>query len=219
MNLTLKIIGNNACQLNIMFPNNIYTLQNIHDYLLTRGVNKDNMIKMNFITQGTRITDINKEYNINVSNTVYIYTQDDLLNKSIKNDIFIQLPDSNEEEPIKENITNFYIKSESYKIVNNSIIEQFKDPDFVNLLQIIITKPQLLGLVNSYLSSGNIVKDIMINEENIPTHDQYEEEYTIINNIDIISKNFQPDNIKFILHHFDGHINLTLRYFLSKIVN
>ena len=94
------------------------------------------------------------------------------------------------------------------KEINSAIMKQFEDPDFVTLLRICNTKPQLLGLVNNYMMSGTIVT--------IPPVDltefKYDEELAMLEKL-----GYSGDTVKSVITHFNGHLNLCIRYLNQKI--
>ena len=235
MAIVLKLVGSNTKDIIINIQNNIYTLQDIYDFLVSKKIDINDLSKIILITQGDKMNNVKKEYNKNISNIIYFYIQDDIIRQNIIVKVFIEenvsffppkysdnMSQEKSSDHIQENINeseqkcDFYIEPESTNIMNTHIVEQLKDSDFINLLRICITKPQLLGIVNSYLSNGNIVKNIPVINDTIIDF-KYENEYSILNNIDIISTHFQPNVVKYTLEHFNGHINLTLRYLLSQL--
>ena len=213
MSVTLKLIGNASTDYIIKFPSNTFTLQEIYEIMREKNLYVDccsTLVK--FIINGETISDINKIYHISDNVNIYLFTQDKntrdalsnkFLDKSVNvNDMVIMKPIADEMD---------IVMKENYNTVNLEIIEQFKDPDFKKLFEICITKPHLLGIVNNYISNGNISTDIMICE----TDDfNYMETYT-----QIIELGFNLNDmvlLKSIINHFEGSINLTIRYILFK---
>ena len=102
--------------------------------------------------------------------------------------------------------------------------KEFEDPDFVTLLRICNTKPQLLGLVNNYMISGTIVEPLTsdnkstdgLSTEQIPTIDstefKYDEELAMLEKL-----GYSGDMVKSVITHFNGHLNLCIRYLNQKM--
>ena len=104
--------------------------------------------------------------------------------------------------------------------INNKIIDNFKNKDFVNLLRICINKPDLLKMVNAYLVNGDTTEnldDLIINYKKFKYIDEYNYIIEFLSNDLLIQINADlEEKIKNILDYNNGHLNLTLRYILSK---
>jgi hypothetical protein len=102
----------------------------------------------------------------------------------------------------------------SENLYNKEIIELFKDKTFVTLLRICKEKPDYLNKVASYISNGNITTSIHTIDKSIF---KYHQELIILKNI-IQELNYKiDDNIMWsILQHFEGNINMSLRFILSS---
>ena len=100
------------------------------------------------------------------------------------------------------------------------IYENFEDPDFRHLLRICLTKPHLLKLMNGYLSSGDILEtDINFTDQTTLENFQYNEEYVYLNNLlntNDIDFAWDESVVKCVLNNFKGHVNLSLRYLITK---
>ena len=93
--------------------------------------------------------------------------------------------------------------------INEQILKQFEDPDFINLLKIVINKPHLLGLVSSYLVNGTVSNKIEIS----PIDDfKYNEQYLILEELGFVRLDVHLT--KSIINHFNGHLNMCIRYIL-----
>ena len=93
---------------------------------------------------------------------------------------------------------------------NKKTIELIGNPDFIKLLEIYNTKPDLLKMFLLFIQNGDIIEQDI--EYDINEKDKY------INEINEISRlNIAPyqDIVKYIIYH-KGHINLTIRSLLNK---
>jgi hypothetical protein len=109
---------------------------------------------------------------------------------------------------------NMNLNPASENLYNKEIIELFKDKTFVTLLRICKEKPDYLNKVASYISNGNITTSIHTIDKSIF---KYHQELIILKNI-IQELNYKiDDNIMWsILQHFEGNINMSLRFILSS---
>ena len=99
--------------------------------------------------------------------------------------------------------------------MNTDLCDYFKDKDFINLLNIIKTKPEYLEMVNSYLSHGDIIEEIDFDNINIENF-EYTEQYDIlIENVMPNICNWNEEKVKKILTKYEGNVNLTSRYIFS----
>jgi len=114
----------------------------------------------------------------------------------------------------------YYPSNGEIQEINNKIIDNFKNKDFVNLLRICINKPDLLKMVNAYLVNGDTTEnldDLTINYKKFKYIDEYNYIIEFLSNDLLIQINADLEQkIKNILDYNNGHLNLTLRYILSK---
>lgn len=122
------------------------------------------------------------------------------------------LPDTEEDDSDEEELSE-----EELDKINQVIVSDLKDPDFLKLLHICITKPDYLDKAASYITNGTMVDkidDIHTMKGNSKFINQQEKLITILSSLDIKL----DDNIVLsIITHFKGHINLSLRYILSLV--
>ena len=94
---------------------------------------------------------------------------------------------------------------------------------YVNVLNICVRKPELLKVVRSYISHGDVISKLdfeNINNDSNDGNDDNQIDYTeslkflklLINDMNI---NISIDNTIKILKHFNGHLNLSMRYILN----
>ncbi len=218
-------------------PDFFFTLNNIIDHLKLKGIKKD-LHDVKFIYKGTTINSSEKEYHFNIDDEPIIYiftTKIDIRNEFAQN-IFTKMSlyqISYGATPTSINSTNSITTSISHRdiikedpmpdtpediltakkveIINETIVKQFSDPDFVTMLKICINKPHIVNMVTSYLNTGDI--HIEMDEYEEFTYDKEKDQiYEILDKLDII---VDDDKIKKVLVTFHGHINLTLRYLLT----
>ena len=101
-------------------------------------------------------------------------------------------------------------EEEQIEIVDNTIqvsynqtpVEYLNDPDFKTLINIIKNKPEYLQLACMFLKQGDV-------EEQISEY-EWDDKYNDI--YDKLNTEFNNDNLKNIICHFDGNENLIRRY-------
>ena len=139
---------------------------------------------------------------------MHVFTSSTEIREKLVENIFISLKSFLPQKHKPEVMTDEIIEK-----MNTNIVTLFSDKDFVDLLRIILNKPHLLNTASSYIQHGNIIE--------IKPYDlaefSYTEQYNTI--IDILKKlniNIEKidNDIKNLLCHFKGHINLTLRSLL-----
>ena len=217
MIIKLKLVGNND-DTTIHIDKDNFCITDIYNYLMEHNLSFDEVSKIMFIHNGKDITNdttvIIKEHNINI----HLFVKD----AKVRNELLINI--FNKEETILE-IENDSLELiddikklsiEDVKKNNEDIVELFNDTDFTYLLKICITKPDLINKVSSYLLNGNITTEI----KNIDNNDfKYDDTYLQLN--ELLTKNNLLINkseleIKSTIQHFEGNLNLSLRYLLTK---
>lgn len=206
------------------------TLKNIYLDFMKKGINIEMIKQIKFIKNGKHINNLDEIlYDSDSNNLVYLFTNDQLIKSSLISFIFTSVPkDENKSNSIQistklnvesteDNQEELYEPTEEeVNSINEKIVENFKDKEFRDLLQICIKKPELIKMVNSYLSNGNIIEKIDF-DSIILEEFKYQNEFEFI-------KSFYQDNfmttlsnelyVKKILNHFKGHLNLSLRYLI-----
>ena len=213
MSLHLRLIGNTYNDYTINFPNNYFTLQEIYDNMIEKGIDVNSMNAIKFIINGTTLNNVNQKHELqkdNVNN-LYLFSQDKNIRDMLSNKIFTEINQTIQfNKPIVDEVD--IISKEKRTIINMKIIEQFKDPDFIKLFQICVTKPYLLGIVNNYISNGDITTEIKMLSDTDEFN--YMDEYV---QIEELGFNFNNTILlKSIINHFEGSINLIIRYILLK---
>ena len=236
-NIILKLINfqfNDSYNYIYKDQGNPINLKNIYLDFMNKGMNINDIKQINFIHLAKRVDDL--ELDLKCSNgkssIVHIYSKNEDIKKEILNKIFTMIPKS--EHNVKQTITistklnNLPIEDyeeiiekpseEEIQNINLKIIENFKDKDFVNLLKICVEKPHLLKVVKSYISHGDIISKPNLENINIDT---CQVDYTksldflklLVTDMDI---NINIDDISKILKHFNGHLNLSIRYIFNN---
>jgi hypothetical protein len=213
-NILLKLVGYGPSMSNdyiIEITENVFTLNNIIDNLRQNGFTAP-VNDIRFIFKGNTIIDENKEYELEGNDIIYLFsTKNDIKQELIKT-IFKSNNVPIKEEPLPD-VDEELLTQDKIKFANQNVIEMFKDPDFVTMLKICLTKPNIVNMVTNYLNSGDISIEIKDYEEFI-----YIEE---LNQINMYLKELNiiiDDNIiKNTLMSFNGHLNLSLRYLLSSL--
>lgn len=239
MSITFKLIGYQAdkefdfiwssCN-NLQKDKNSFCLKDIYEIFIRKGINiKDLKDNIKFITNGARLQNLEESFNCPL--TIFIFTNIPTAREALLKNIFTSIPNQKSKfnvstnKKLNNNQLQDNISNEENIIdmdeINKKILESFKDPDFLILLKICINKPELLNMMNGYLSSGNIISGELKDIENLENF-KFEKEFNIIK--DLLQKNninikFNEHNLKKILNQFDGHINLTLRYLIHSQIN
>ncbi len=114
--------------------------------------------------------------------------------------------DNNDSEEILQEETNQN---------NLKLIELFSDKDFVFLLNILINKPELINKASCYILNGSIINNFEIKEFN--GEFKYDSQLTqILELLNKLDKEYNENELKFIINNFEGNLNLSLRYILNK---
>ena len=145
---------------------------------------------------------------VNESILIYIFIKDQVFKNEFINIIF------NKNINLSNNLQDTNAKYEIEEC-NTELCEYFKDKDFINLLDIVKTKPQYLEMINAYLSHGDIIDKIDIDKIDIDKNFKYEKELNILNeNLKPHIQNWDENKVKKILIEYNGNVNLTSRYIL-----
>lgn len=137
-------------------------------------------------------------------------------------DVKDETDDQNINLPITENIKSNPIPMLTPEIidkVNANTVELFSDPDFRNLIQIYIKKPELFSVFSKYIQNGNIITESMISTQTPDTltknqMDKYNAKCTYIKNLGI---DLSDEIILEKLIKYSGHLNLTIRSLLCEL--
>ncbi len=206
MIIRLKLVGSNE-ETDININSDRYTITDIFNYLMEHNLSYDEVSKIKFFCNGKNISNDINTINIvaeDIIPRINMYVNDDFIKNELIKYIF-----NNEVKEDYEELT-----SEENNKHNEEIIKLFSDSDFTYLLKICLTKPELINKVSSYISNGNITTEI----KNIQNDEfKYPEIYIkIINILEKLNIFKNELEIKSIINHFEGNINLTLRFVFSS---
>ena len=203
MIIILKLVGSNE-EANINIDKEIASIVDIFNYLMENNLSYDEVSKLMFIHNGKNISD-DIDYIINDTNIIHIFINEiDVKNELCKH-IF-----NNE---VKEELDFEKLSIDETIKHNEEIIKLFSDKDFTYLLKICLTKPELINKVSSYLSNGNITTEIKKIQDDEFKHPEI---YTkLVQLLETINVEKDESEIKSVIQHFNGSLNLSLRCLLS----
>jgi hypothetical protein len=129
----------------------------------------------------------------------------DVIDNIKSNDSDNDYSDNNFEE-VSEEETNQH---------NLKLIELFSDKDFVYLLNILINKPELINMASSYILNGSVINNFELKE--FIGEFKYDTQLAqILELLNKLNKEYDENELKFIINNFEGNLNLSLRYILNK---
>jgi hypothetical protein len=198
------------------------TLEDFYKDMESYGVNipRENLI---FLTNNERVKDPEKKYDKN--NTVLIYSDVQQYRDELKR-VFVSKNSDTEKPQVVEN-TLTPIEEEKYEYKdelnklkesdiskNKEVLEILNNPDFINLLRIYKTKPEMLSYLYQYVQSSSIVGVINLDEVELKEHNYPVDEVELL--LKNYNLNITKDIIEKLLFHFKGNVNLTFRYIISS---
>ncbi len=234
--IKLKFVGNTGLnnsdsEYNVHTDEYTFSLEMIIDHLREKGFTSE-LTDVKFIYKGTTIISDKIQFNFTVDDEpiIYIFTRKPEIISEFITHIFTKLKEQKpihvphhsvyhapqitreiiKEEPLPDTPEDV-LTSEKIKKINENVIKQFSDPDFMTMMRICIAKPHIVSMVTSYLNTGDIYTEIDDIEEF--TYD--EEMITLKKYLDELNVMVSDDIIKKTLAHFSGHLNLTLRYLIT----
>lgn len=207
MIITLKLVGTNK-EINININTSIdnASIVDIFNYLMENNLSYDEVSKLMFINNGTNISN-DTNYKLTNESIIHIFINDFDIKKELLKYIF-------NKEDIKEEHDDNHFDDDNQNDSNDNIIKLFSDNDFTYLLKICLTKPDLINKVSSYLLNGNITTEIKtINDNDFKYNDIYLQLVELLNKLNITKDEIE---MKSVVQHFDGNLNLSLRYLITK---
>ena len=222
MIITLKLVGTNK-ETNINITSNTsiddVSIVDIFNYLMENNLSYDEVSKLMFINNGTNISN-DTNYKLTNESIIHIFINDFDIKKELLKYIF------NKEDIKEEHDDNHFDDNDNHSNQsdnenendsnhsNDNIIKLFSDNDFTYLLKICLTKPDLINKVSSYLLNGNITTEIKtINDNDFKYNDIYLQLVELLNKLNITKDEIE---MKSVVQHFDGNLNLSLRYLITK---
>jgi len=191
-------------------------MKNIIDSFTVPGVIEMDIIKdIRFIYRGSTLSLSNPISTLPLPEcetiVIHVFVSSMEIREKLVENIFITLksflPKKDEPEVMTDEIINN---------MNTNIVTLFSDKDFVDLLRIILNKPHLLNIASSYIQHGNVVEVKTSDIHNFTYTSQYDTIMDILTKLKVHIEGIE-DEVKILLCHFKGHINLTLRSLLVGI--
>jgi hypothetical protein len=201
----LKLVGSND-ETNIIIDNDEVSIVDIFNYLMENNLSYDEVSKIMFIHNGKNISN-DTNYILNENDIIHIFTN----NVKVKNELNKYIFNKELEE--QDDIEFEKLSIEETIQHNDEIIKLFSDTDFTYLLKICLTKPELINKVSCYLSNGDITTEIKHTDIDFKYNDVYLQLIEILEKINIKK---DESEIKSVIQHFNGCLNLSLRYLLTK---
>jgi hypothetical protein len=200
--IILKLVGQRKDDYIIKSSSFDFKMDDLKRCLNSKNINEEEFNKIKFISNGSNLNNYDDFLTSQDKPEIIIYlfvTDKKILDKIILNLYTHQIESNTEIEMIDTNIKT---------------IQLFKDPHFLTLLRICIDKPEYFNKVANYITTGDISYKIKtIAEEEFSYHKELEELNTMLMNINISRHDMQ---LMSILQHFEGNINMSLRYIISN---
>lgn len=221
--VTYKIIGvPNINPIEIKKDDDL-TLEDFYKDMESNGINipRENLI---FLTDNERVKDPEKKYD--KDNIVLIYSdvqhyRDEL--KKIFESKSSNIDESHKSQIVQNTLTpipeeKYEYKDELHKVkecdINKETLEILNNPDFINLLRIYKTKPEMLSYLHQYVHSSSFINVVNFNEIKVKDHNyNVDEMESMLKNYNL---NITKEVIEKLLYHFKGNISLTFRYIISS---
>lgn len=122
------------------------------------------------------------------------------------------------DEPVVNNVEK--IKEAKTIEHNSDVIKTLADPDFMNLLKIYQTKPELLLFAFNYLSSGSIVDKIDLEDIKSEIDDKYNSVHQQVKELmGTFNISVEDELVYKLINRFEGNISLIFRYLYQKNVS
>jgi hypothetical protein len=243
MRFSLKLVGNNH-DLLININKNSINIFDVFNYLMKKGLSFDEISKIMFVNKGKNITDDTETLYTNTEDDpliIHMFTQcanvkDEIIkcvyssyqqetsnNKETEDELDESKSEDESEDKSDDESedNNNEVSQEEINKNNLKTVELFLDKDFTYLLKVCLNKPELLNKVSNYITNGNISFEIKeINKEDFKYQKEYTELIELLNKLDIDPKghiNIINNEILVmsVLQHFEGNINLSLRYIIN----
>jgi hypothetical protein len=217
--IILKLVGYSSSinDFHIDVEDNNFCLSDIISFMIDKGMSYQEINEIKFIHAGKNIdNDKSKKYILENNDEFVIYLYSNLM--TVKMELAKHIFESNQEieSPKKQHLPDIEeepIIDESSKI-NLETIKLFQEPDFRYLLNICLNKPEYISKVASYIINGNITSHITnCNIDNFKYNSEYDNVIQILQSINYTKIN--ELYIKNIVHHFEGNINLIIRYIIN----
>ena len=210
--VSLKLVGYHIDKL-IKFDKNDITILDIYSYLIDNEMIFNEISQIMFINNGRNINnDTSVLYNGTDEYPLVIHMFTNSL--KIKNEVIKNIFKNNDDNNTVDNDVEESLQEDTNQN-NLKLIELFSDKDFVYLLNILINKPELINKASSYILNGSIINNFEIKEFN--GEFKYDIQLTqILELLNKLNKEYNENELKYIINNFEGNLNLSLRYILNK---
>jgi hypothetical protein len=212
----LKLVSNSIEKL-ININKSSINIRDIFSYLISNEMLFTEIEQITFINNGKNIT---KDVHVLLKGTkedpviIHMYTTNSKLKEEILKRVFLYNHSDNHSDKEEED-DDEKISPEEQNDNNLKTIKLLSDKDFVYLLNIIINKPELINIASSFIINGNIVKKFEIKE--IKGEFKYNDELIqIVELLNKINKDYDESKLKAIINHFEGNLNLSIRYIITN---
>jgi hypothetical protein len=220
--VTYKIIGVQSIEPIQIEKEDDLSLEDFYKDMESQGVNipRGNLI---FLTDNERVKDPEKKYG--KDNTVLIYSDVQQYRDELKR-VFVSKNSDTEKPQIVQNTLTpieeekYEYKDELHKLKeidiekNKEVLEILNNPDFINLLRIYKTKPEMLSYLYQYVQSSSIINVVDLDKVELKEHNYNVDEVdTMLKKYNL---NINKEVIEKLLFHFKGNINLTFKYIISS---
>ena len=215
--LLLKLVNNSIDKL-ITIDKAYITLFDIHFYLISNNMHLNEIEQIMFVNNGKNL---DKEcHSINGTDEspaiIHMYTNNKKIKDELIKNVFTNKPENLREILNKSEEDDFEEVSQEEQHKNNlKTIELLSDKDFVYLLNIIINKPELINIASSYIINGNIIKTFKLEEieGEFKYNDELIEIVKLLNKLN--NRDYDENKLKSIINHFEGNLNLSIRYIIT----
>lgn len=222
-------------------------LKLLHELFVHWNLTVNEIDKIKFITDSEQIKNSDKSFDIkaNEDRLIFVFTSDKdvrtkLLtifmnegseiekiqklddNVSIKQ-TFIQNPEPDPEicKPItqKELDPIQQLSPDLINLMNVKSTSLFSDPDFKNLINIYMRKPELFATLSHYIQSGNVIEESLIPPKTIDqlTSDELKYYHSLVDKLKHLELGVTDEVLINRLISFSGHLNLTVRSILCEL--
>ena len=175
-----------------------------------------------FICGSETIKDDNKIFTVEDIKIIYIFTNDEK-SQDILCKIFLKYGTDLTEEKKEKKLNSLLeeeldedhiLEKKDMDDINEELIEEFKDKDFIFLLNILNTRPELFDKLYQYLSSGDIVDKKEFDDFKFEDSQfTFEKELGSLLGLNL---NIEESNLRKVLMYFKGHLNLSLRFIINQ---
>ena len=198
------------------------TLEDFQKDMESYGVNipKENLI---FIANNARVKDPEQKYDKNC--TVLIYSDIQQYRDELKRVFVLKNSETEKPQIVQNTLTpipeeKYEYKDELHKLneidiaKNKEVFDILNNPDFINLLRIYKTKPEMLSYLYQYVQSSSIINVVDLDKVELKEHNyNVDEMETMLKKYNI---NISKEVIEKLLFHFKGNVNLTFKYIVSS---